>query len=156
MTMRTPNWKPWILAALFAVSGCTDKGGDAKSGDAKSTDAKSGDAKSTADAKSGDASKADLPDAEGILAKAVEAVGGKEKLASITSFHLTGKLNVSGQNINGELELWWKDGDFYTEQKMIGIGEIRAGKQGKRIWSEDPINGRRELSGLEAEQHTWA
>jgi zinc protease len=86
----------------------------------------------------------------------VDAVGGKDKLATITSFHLVGKLLVTGQNITGDLELWWKDGDFYTEQKMVGIGEIRAGKQGAKIWSEDPINGRRELTGLEAEQHTWA
>ena len=154
--MRTRHWHSWILAALLVGTGC-DKKTDATT-DAKTTDGKTADGK-TGDAKTGDAAKDPgevLPDAEGILAKAVEAVGGKDKLASITSFHLTGKLVVSGQNITGDLELWWKDGDFYTEQKMVGIGEIRAGKQGKRIWSEDPINGRRELGGLEAEQHTWA
>ena len=153
--MRSPNWQTWIVAAFVALGACdekTDEKADPK------TDPKTADAKSTDDKGAAKEPSAvdNLPDAEAILAKAVEAVGGKDKLASITSFHLNGKLMVSGQNITGDLELWWKDGDFYTEQKLVGIGEIRAGKQGKRIWSEDPINGRRELSGLEAEQHTWA
>jgi hypothetical protein len=153
--MRTPTPTTWILAACFALGACDKKADDAKT-DAKVADAKSTNEPEGKGATAKDPSAADLPAAEALLAKAVEAVGGKDKLASITSFHLTGKLVVSGQNITGELELWWKDGDFYTEQKMVGIGEIRAGKQGKRIWSEDPINGRRELGGLEAEQHTWA
>jgi hypothetical protein len=151
--MRFRRGFTWLVAALLAGA-CTKT--DPATSDAKTAEAKGADAK-TGDAKTGDAvAKQDLPAAEGLLAKAVDAVGGKDKLATITSFHLQGKLLVSGQNITGELELWWKDGDFYTEQSMVGIGQIRAGKQGAKIWSEDPINGRRELKDLEAEQHTWA
>lgn len=150
------QWNVWVFSMLLVGAACTTGEGDGKAAgkaDAK-TDAKT-DGKSVAIGQ--EASPLDmLPDAETLLAKAVEAVGGKDKLATITSFHLKGKLLVTGQNITGDLELWWKDGDFYTEQSMVGIGQIRAGKQGKRIWSEDPINGRRELGGLEAEQHTWA
>jgi hypothetical protein len=151
--MRFRRGFTWLVAALLAGA-CTKT--DPATSDAKTAEAKGADAK-TGDAKTGDAvAKQDLPAAEGLLAKAVDAVGGKDKLATITSFHLQGKLLVSGQNITGELELWWKAGDFYTEQSMVGIGQIRAGKQGAKIWSEDPINGRRELKDLEAEQHTWA
>ncbi len=148
--MRIAN--RWLLALVVLASACDKKTEEAK------TDPKSAETKSIETKDSGKApdAAANLPDAEAILAKAVDAVGGKDKLATITSFHLVGKLLVTGQNITGDLELWWKDGDFYTEQRMVGIGEIRAGKQGAKIWSEDPINGRRELGGLEAEQHTWA
>jgi zinc protease len=150
-TMRIAN--RWLLALVVVVGACDKKTEEAKADPkAAATEAKTTDAKGTAEPSNVDG----LPDAEAILAKAVDAVGGKDKLATITSFHLVGKLLVTGQNITGDLELWWKDGDFYTEQKMVGIGEIRAGKQGAKIWSEDPINGRRELTGLEAEQHTWA
>ncbi|HET6582181.1 MAG TPA: hypothetical protein VFG69_02015 [Nannocystaceae bacterium] len=149
------QWNVWLFSTVLLVgAACTGGAGEGNDG---KTDAKS-DAKSDAktDAKAPDGPAADLPDAAALLDKAVEAVGGKAKLASITSYHLKGKLSVSAQKITGDLELWWKDGDFYTEQSIVGIGQIRAGKQGERIWSEDPINGRRELKGLEAEQHTWA
>ena len=148
--MRIAN--RWLLALVVVASACDKKTDEAKADPKAATEAKTLDAKEVGEPSNVDA----LPDAEAVLAKAVEAVGGKDKLATITSFHLVGKLLVTGQNITGDLELWWKDGDFYTEQKMVGIGEIRAGKQGAKIWSEDPINGRRELTGLEAEQHTWA
>lgn len=150
--MRIAN--RWLLALVLVASACDKKTEEAKTDPKAAVEAKTGEAKEPG--KAPDAAAANLPAAEEILAKAVDAVGGKDKLATITSFHLVGKLLVTGQNITGDLELWWKDGDFYTEQRMVGIGEIRAGKQGAKIWSEDPINGRRELGGLEAEQHTWA
>lgn len=117
--------------------------------DTKKTDA---DAKAQGD----DVAKAALPDAAELLDKAVLAQGGREKLDGLTSLYLEGKLVVSAQNIKGDVKLWWKAGDFYTEQTMVGVGMVRAGKQGDVIWSEDPINGLRKLEGAEAEQHAWA
>jgi hypothetical protein len=61
-----------------------------------------------------------------------------------------------GQNIHGNLEIWWKAGDFYMEQHVPGLGRMRAGKRGDEIWAEDPIHGLRKLAGVEAEQHAWA
>jgi hypothetical protein len=98
----------------------------------------------------------DLPAAETILAKAVEAVGGRDKLEAIDSFYYKGQVSVSGQNMGGPIEIWWKDGDFFTTQKMMGVGQIKAGKRGETIWSQDPINGLRKLEGPEGEQHLWA
>jgi len=97
-----------------------------------------------------------LPKAEEILAKAVEAVGGQARLDQIHSFHYQGEITIVDQAIHGKVELWWKDGDFYTTQDVPGIGTIRAGKLGDQIWSQDPITGLRKLEGLEAEQHRWA
>lgn len=157
------------FVALALLTACDSKpaepaataGADAKakadpaSKDAKPT-AKAGDTKADPEAKAGDVAKAELPDAAGLLDKAVEAQGGRDKLDGLASLYLEGKLEVSAQNIKGDMKLWWKAGDFYTEQTMIGVGMVRAGKQGDVIWSEDPINGLRKLSGAEAEQHAWA
>jgi hypothetical protein len=99
---------------------------------------------------------ANLPSAQDVLARAVEAVGGKAKLDAVTSFYYRGQVSIMGQNMGGPIEIWWKDGDFYTTQDMTGVGQIRAGKQGDTIWSQDPINGLRKLAGTEAEQHLWA
>lgn len=157
------------FALALAFSGCDSKPADpaaTPTADAKSKpapesgtkDPKAADSKKAPDAKPAgdDVAKAGLPDAAELLDKAVAAQGGREKLDGLTSLYLEGKLEVSAQNIKGDMKLWWKAGDFYTEQTMVGVGTVRAGKQGEVIWSEDPINGLRKLEGAEAEQHAWA
>lgn len=120
----------------------------------------SGDAAAGGDAPADSADEAEAssepPAAEDLLARAVEAVGGRKRLDDVHSFYYKGTISILGQNIGGDIEIWWKDGDFYTTEEMAGIGRIQAGKQGDVIWSEDPINGLRKLAGAEAEQHMWA
>jgi len=144
--------RAWIL--IVALAAC-----DKLPGAEPKTDGAAKAAEPTKDDKGSAAGAADapqsLPDASGLLDKAVAAVGGKDKIAAVESFYVEGKLAVSGQNITGDMKLWWKGGDFYTEQTMIGIGTIMGGKQGDKIWSQDPINGLRVLSGTEAEQYSW-
>lgn len=150
-----------LLAGVLALAGCTDK--NAKDDAATAVAAKGG-SKGDAEAGAADGDNADaegpaapaLPAAEEILAKAVEAIGGKAKLDAIDSFYYEGKIEILGQNIDGAVKIWWKNGDFYTEQEMKGIGMVRAGKAGDVVWAEDPITGLRELEGAEAEQHMWA
>ena len=99
---------------------------------------------------------APLPAAEGILERAAAAMGGKEAIDRVQSFYYRGTIDLVGQNIQGDLEIWWKGGDFFMVQVVPGLGEMRAGKQGDEIWAQDPIHGLRRLSGVEAEQHAWA
>lgn len=138
---------PLALACLLLGGGCKDGG---KAG--AEPDSAGAAAPQPASAEPTDA----LPKAEAILAKAVEAVGGKEKLDGVESFHYVGDVTIVGQGISGEVELWWKSGDFYTTQEIPGIGLIEEGKLGEEIWSRDPITGLRKLEGDEAEQHRWA
>ena len=152
--MRT---RAWIFALTIACA--CDKGGDAAKTDAAKSDPKAAatsDAKGTPIAAGEDGGGDHLPEAGALLEKAVTAVGGREKIVGVKSWYLEGELAVSGQNITGAMKQWWKDGDFYTEQTMVGIGTIRGGKLGDVIWSEDPINGVRKLTGAEAEQYSWA
>jgi len=97
-----------------------------------------------------------FPAAADLLAKSVDAVGGKAKLASVKSFHLEGSIGAPKQNLKGKVETWWKGGDFYMVQTIPGLGINRSGKKGDLIWAEEPINGLRKLDGKEAEQHMWA
>jgi zinc protease len=145
-----------MLVFGLCVAGCdpkTDKPADKAEPAAK--EAGKGDPKASPDAKA-DEVAADLPTATDLLDKAVEAQGGRAKFDAISSLYLEGTTEVSAQKIKGDMKLWWKDGDFYIEQQMIGIGTQRAGKQGDVLWIEDPISGLRKLSGAEAEQHAWA
>lgn len=148
------------LAAFFAVAACTNKdepdaAAAATAPAAAAGKAEAGAAEAGADS-AADSSEPALPAAEDILAKAVEALGGSDKLGEIDSFYYEGKIEILGQNIDGAVKIWWKNGDFYTEQEMKGIGTVRAGKKGDVVWAEDPITGLRELEGAEAEQHMWA
>lgn len=148
------------LAASFAVAACTnkdepDEAAAATAPTAAAGKAEAGAAEAGADA-AADSSEPALPAAEDILTKAVDALGGSDKLGEIESFYYEGKIEILGQNIDGAVKIWWKNGDFYTEQEMKGIGTVRAGKKGDVVWAEDPITGLRELEGTEAEQHMWA
>jgi hypothetical protein len=151
MRARTIFFSVMMALSLACTKGAGEAKGEVKGevkGEAKGAPAAG---KAGADA----APAAALPEAATVLEQAVVAVGGKDKVDAITSFYVEGQLAVSGQNITGEMKLWWKGGNFYTEQTMIGIGTIRGGKQGETIWSQDPINGLRKLSGTEAEQYSW-
>lgn len=128
---------------------CKQPGGDASEEKGASVEAK---------AAPGEAAEPvpELPAAEGILERAAVAMGGKDAIDRVQSFYYRGTIDMVGQNIHGDLEIWWKGGDFFMEQVVPGIGTMRAGKQGEEIWSDDPIHGLRRLSGVEAEQHAWA
>lgn len=148
--------RPWLLAVAL-LAGC-ERGSAPPEGNGDPPAAPGGDQPSgdAGGAKAAEPPAKPLPQAQGILDRATAAMGGREAIDAIDSFHYRGTVEMLGQNIRGELRIWWKGGDYYMEQVIPGIGEMRAGKRGDQIWADDPINGRRTLSGAEAEQHTWA
>lgn len=97
-----------------------------------------------------------VPDAEVLLAAHVEAAGGLTAIQSIHSIYSEATLNVKAQSLKGKIKSWWKDGRFFIEESVEGVGRTRAGFDGKRYWSDDPISQLRELEGAEAEQYAWA
>lgn len=141
---------PWLLA-MALVAGC-ERGSAPPQGDPPATPGET----PAGDAAPVEAPAPPLPAAEDILAKAAEAMGGRTAIDAIESFHYRGTIELLGQNIRSDLRIWWQGGDFFMEQIVPGVGQMRAGKQGDEIWSDDPINNRRMLSGVEAEQHAWA
>ncbi len=92
-----------------------------------------------------------LPDGAALLAEHVEAAGGADAIAKFESFHANGTVDTGEQRLRGTTELWWKkDGKFYLEQVIEGVGKSRAGYDGEVVWAEDPITGLRRLEGKEA------
>jgi hypothetical protein len=99
---------------------------------------------------------APLPEAKVVLAEAVQALGGADRLAAVTSYHSQAKLRIEAQDLSAEIRTWWKDGDFYVENEMAGVGLTQLWKHGDEIWAQDPINGKRRLEGPEAAQTAWS
>lgn len=107
------------------------------------------------EAKADEVDQSNLPAAEQVFARAVEAVGGQEKIDAIKTFYQETKLDIPAQKMTAVTKVWWKSGLFYAETEMPSIGTTRMWKTDKGIWADDPINGMREVSGPEARQTEW-
>ena len=91
------------------------------------------------------------PDA--IIADMIAAVGGAAALQRHKSLHTTMEITFKGLGITGTAEHWAATGDrTLTTTTIPNVATSREGSDGKRFWSEDPINGLRILEGAEAEQ----
>lgn len=97
-------------------------------------------------------SQENLPPAEDVLAKSVEAAGGREAIEKLKSFYQESKMEIKAQNMTASTKTWYKGGNFYSETDMPGMGMIRVWRNKDGIWNDDPINGMRKLEGAEAEQ----
>lgn len=100
-------------------------------------------------------SQENLPAAEDVLTKAVEALGGREKIDSVESFYAEAETVIPQQNITSVAKTWWKDGRSYVEQEMPQVGVFKVWTTPEGVWSEDPINGLRKLEGKELAQARW-
>lgn len=104
-----------------------------------------------------EAETAQLPDAELILAKHVEAIGGREAIAKIRTLYTKSEVRVEARKVVGVSEMWWQRGEadelgrFALQQSLEGIGRNSAGYDGERLWTRDPFNSLRTLEGKEAE-----
>jgi len=112
---------------------------------------------STAQGGEGEAAdEASLPAAEEVLASAVQAVGGKDKLDAIESYYSESIMEVPAQKLKATTKVWWQSGNFYSETDMPGVGVTKVWRNAEGTWSEDPINGKREITGAEARQMAWS
>lgn len=99
-----------------------------------------------------DATKATTaePTVDQILDKYVQAIGGRKAIEKITSRMAKGAFEVSSMGLKGEIENYAKaPNKSLTIRNFPGVGEIRDGYDGKVAWSQDPMTGLREKSGLE-------
>jgi len=98
---------------------------------------------------------APLPAAEEILAKSVDALGGRAAIDAVKSSYSEARTEIKQQGINLVSRTWIKGDDFYIESDMPGVGLSQMWKKGDELWSQDPINGLRKLEGKEADQARW-
>lgn len=93
-----------------------------------------------------------FPEAKELIEAHVTATGGREAIEKIDTLYLESKVDTGGQNIEVKTRMWWKGGRFYIEEDIPGYGKGFSGFDGEVAWTEDPINGRRILDGIEREQ----
>jgi hypothetical protein len=97
-----------------------------------------------------------LPSAEEILAKSVEAAGGKDAHEKLASYYSESRMEIPSQGLSADSKLWWEKGKFYMEVAMPGVGLSRVWYDGNVVTSDDPVNGRRTVTGKESAQMRWA
>lgn len=95
----------------------------------------------------------DLPTVDQILAKSVQADGGKAATEKLTSRVLKGTIEVPTFNASGNIEMYAKAPDKQlSRSEFEGYGEVLQGYDGKSGWAKTPDGGLRELSGVELDR----
>ena len=95
----------------------------------------------------------DLPKAETLLDKAVEATGGKAAYQKNHSEIVTGTMELAAQGLKGTLAIYQAAPDLsYTEISFEGIGKFQEGSDGKVAWSLSAMQGPHVKDGDEKAQ----
>jgi hypothetical protein len=91
---------------------------------------------------------ADLPAAEKIIERYIEAIGGRAALEAITSAHMKGTMSVPSAGLSGTIEMWGaKPNKMLAKQSISGIGDAFEGFDGTVAWSNSPVTGPMLLTG---------
>jgi hypothetical protein len=94
-----------------------------------------------------------LPTAQEILAKYVQALGGREANEKIKTRMIKGTIELAPVGIKGTFESYTAaPGKSYTKSNLQGIGESVEGFDGTTAWTLNPIQGNRDKEGEELMQ----
>jgi hypothetical protein len=94
-----------------------------------------------------------LPSVDQILNRYVQALGGKAAIERLTSMAMTGTIEVQSAGLKGKTEMIANVPNKYLLKIEIdGIGAFTQGFDGTTGWAQDPMNGLRDISGLELAQ----
>jgi hypothetical protein len=89
-------------------------------------------------------------DAEELVAKNMEARGGRERLAAVTSVHTVGTVRLRG-SLDARTEAWGLvPGAIRTELSLQGMTAIQAW-DGNEAWVVQPFRGRKDPQKLSAD-----
>jgi hypothetical protein len=94
-----------------------------------------------------------LPSAASLEAKFIQAIGGKDALASYSSRALYARIEIPSQGIKGPLVVWAKAPNKLATHTIIpGLGEVRSGFDGQTGWALNPAMGPMVMEGLALDQ----
>ena len=97
--------------------------------------------------------KAKTPTVKEILAKYVQAIGGRANYEKIKSRMTKATQDVPTAGIKGTIEIYAAaPNKSFTKAVIGGIGEFFEGFDGKNAWSINPLQGSRDKSGEELVQ----
>ncbi|HSM17672.1 MAG TPA: DUF4412 domain-containing protein [Gemmatimonadales bacterium] len=94
-----------------------------------------------------------LPDGPAVVRRFVEAVGGEAAVMRQTGRHVTGRLEVPAQGVEGDLEVYAKAPNKLAVTVVIpGMVTVRNGFDGTVGWTLNPMEGPMLLDGLSLQQ----
>jgi len=100
-----------------------------------------------------EAATATLPKASEIVAKYIEAVGGREKLEAMKSSVSEGTFEMPAMGLKGDFTIKMMSGKFAFEMDLPGVGPIIRGTDGENAWEVSATGGgARLLKGIEKKQ----
>lgn len=92
----------------------------------------------------------DLPKAETILDKSIEATGGKAAFERMHNTVITGSMELAAMGIKGTMVITEAEPDkSLAEIEIAGVGLIKQGYDGKVAWEINPMQGARIKDGDE-------
>lgn len=92
----------------------------------------------------------DLPPAQEIIDRYVEAIGGREAAVAAVSTRSTGSLSMPAMGVSGDMEIVSSaEGALTMRVTIPGMGDMLSGYTGEVGWSMDPMTGPRLLEGGE-------
>lgn len=88
--------------------------------------------------------------AEQVIERSIEATGGREAREKMTSTVARGTVELTAQGLRSTMEFYAKTPNKrLVITKAEGVGEFKQGYDGQVGWSDNPVQGLRELSGEE-------
>jgi len=93
----------------------------------------------------------DLPPAQEIIDRYVDAIGGRDAALAQVATRTTGTFSMPAMGVTGDLEVVsGENEEMVTRVTIPGMGEMLSGYTGEVAWSVDPMMGPRLLEGAEA------
>jgi hypothetical protein len=99
-----------------------------------------------------EAPKAGLPPARTVIARYVEAIGGREAIERTPSRWEQGRMEIASAGLSLRYELFAAPNRQFTRSEMPGLGEVRGGIDGEVAWLINPATGPMLLEGLALQQ----
>jgi outer membrane lipoprotein-sorting protein len=94
-----------------------------------------------------------LPSGKEVLAKYVEATGGKAAYEKVKTRVSEGTFELKPMGMKGTLKMMQQaPGSMSLSIEIEGMGTIVQGNDGKHAWNSDPMQGARLLDGKELEE----
>jgi hypothetical protein len=94
-----------------------------------------------------------LPTPGEVIARHLEAIGGKDAFARIQSQELQGRFELPAQGIRGELTAQGKRPDkLFIKITLPGLGEMLQGFDGQVGWAINQVTGPMLLEGVQLDQ----
>ncbi len=94
----------------------------------------------------------ELPDADALIERYVEAIGGRDAHLAPASIRFSGTLSIPAMGLTGSFELLQiPDVGSRMSSSLPGVGELMVGFDGQVGWSVDMLTGPQLMEGDELE-----